>query len=51
MYHGTYSLAARFCSEAVATCLMIFTGESILANELLQSTKVRFLLDETQRYL
>jgi glycerol uptake facilitator-like aquaporin len=34
-----YSLAAKFCSEAVGMCLTIFLGEGIIANELLPSTK------------
>ena len=38
-YTGQYSLGARVCTEAVATCLMIFAGESVIANELLSSTK------------
>lgn len=35
----TYPLAAKVISEFVATTLTIFMGESILANELLPSTK------------
>jgi len=34
-----YSLAAKFCSEFMGMMLTIFIGESILANELLPSTK------------
>lgn len=34
-----YSLAAKFASEVIGMCLTIFLGESILANELLPSTK------------
>lgn len=41
VYDGTYTLSARVCTEAVATCLLIFTAESVLANELLSSTKGR----------
>ena len=39
MTNYTYPLAAKVISEFVAMTLTIFLGESILANELLNSTK------------
>jgi hypothetical protein len=35
-----YSTAAIFASEAIATCVAIYLGEAIIANELLCKTKV-----------
>ena len=37
----TYSLAAQCGSEIIASALVIYIGESIIANELLAKTKVR----------
>lgn len=37
----TYSLAAQCGSEMIASCLIIYLGESIIANELLAKTKGR----------
>ena len=34
-----YSLGAMCASECIATCLVIYLGESIIANELLAKTK------------
>ena len=38
-YAGLYSLGSRCLSEFLATCTVIFLGESVLANELLAKTK------------
>ena len=38
-YAGPYSLGSRCLSEFLATCTVIFLGESVMANELLSKDK------------
>ena len=36
-----YSLGAQCASEAIGMCMVIYLGESVIANELLAKTKGR----------
>jgi hypothetical protein len=47
----TYSSAAVFGSEAIGTCVAIYLGEAIIANELLSKTKVGRAAAESCRHV